>query len=410
MPQYTNSTTMPIPGSNFLEGLNALHSMLAPGEDDQSRGAESARILQGGPGESSIANDPGLKTNYVRSQMKGEAMDHLAAALGVGDANGAARQGVYLKGYADDEAQDPMSYQNVGARQTADINSRAAAQRTMGQSEMAARQQAIREGGQSAQANAQGKGMGEAFAADSAPAQDVANKANHRDIQKTLAPQREMMGKRVEGPFAGQADPSISDGNDPISYWAHAVQKDPAVASQVPAHMKEAVAMRQASFGQPPMSKYSAAENDQLTKIKAVQELAPKIQAMMEQENPGITQNPGKYGSWTDMLGAQAGGMLYKHGASLTPSEGDIKQITGYLEAVLPRLVQSGRMNQQQYQDLKMHVPQVGFSPGENWNRLQGMMTRILPAVTNAMQQVHSGGANTPSPAGGDPTDPNWGR
>lgn len=412
MPPVTNTSMMPIPGSNFLDGLNALHQMMVPGEDDQSKGAQSARILQGGPGESSIANDPGLKTNYLRSQAKGEAMDHLAAALGVGDTNGAARQQTYIKGYADDEAQDPMSYQNVDARSTADINSRAAAQRQMGQPEMAARQQMIREGGQTAQVNAQGKGMGEAYAADSAPAQDVANKASGRHITETLAPQRAMSGQRVDGPFAGQADPSSGGGTgNPIDFWASAVQNDPAVISQVPTHMKEAVAIRQAQLGGAPMSKLSAQENDQLTKINAVSTLIPQITAMMEKETPGVTANPGQHRSPTDALVGWGGGVLYKHGMAPTEAEAGINQLTGYLEAVIPRLVQSGRMNQNQYTDLKAHAPQVGYSPGENMGRINYIKNNILPAVVNAIHQVHTGGAfSPPAGGGGDPTDPNWGR
>jgi hypothetical protein len=73
-----------------------------------------------------------------------------------------------------------------------------------------------------------------------------------------------------------------------------------------------------------------------------------------------------------------------------TPNSDRIKQLTGYLEAALPRMVTANRMNQNQYNDLKLHVPQVGLSDGANYLRLKHIMDTIMPAVRHGIEVGHS--------------------
>jgi hypothetical protein len=142
--------------------------------------------------------------------------------------------------------------------------------------------------------------------------------------------------------------------------------------------------------GQAKGMKLSAAEQAQADAAATADELAPQLMDLMEQDNPGISADPSKFAGWDNVLGERLGGWLYKQGKVDTPNSDRIKQLTGYLEAALPRMVTANRLNQNQYNDLKLHVPQVGLSDGANYLRLKHIMDTIMPAVRHGIEAGHS--------------------
>jgi hypothetical protein len=135
--------------------------------------------------------------------------------------------------------------------------------------------------------------------------------------------------------------------------------------------------------------KYTATEQQMLDSANSVQELGPKLLALLEQQNPGIDKDPGKFGSWTDVLGSKVGGWVYRQGKSKSALSDQIDQLTGYLEAQVPRLMVPGRLNQKMYEDLKLHAPALGLSDGANYERLRNIVTTIIPAVMQGMDEAH---------------------
>jgi hypothetical protein len=154
------------------------------------------------------------------------------------------------------------------------------------------------------------------------------------------------------------------------------------------AGMRRTIAVEHAKNVSKP-TKYSAAEQALLDSGNTVQDLGPELLNLLEQEHPGIGKDPTQFGSWTDKLGATIGGAVYRLGKSQSANSDRINQLTGYLEAAIPRMLATGRLNQQQYEDLKLHAPQVGFSDGANYERLHRILTDILPKVFSGIDQSH---------------------
>ena len=190
--------------------------------------------------------------------------------------------------------------------------------------------------------------------------------------------------------------------------------------------VQRAEAMRGAMFGDlglgmptAPAAKLSAQEQMLLNASKTTEQLAPQLMQMLETAHPGIAENPGQYGSWTDLLGADIGGKIYNLGKTSTPLDDDINQLTGFLAASIPKMLQSGRVTAQQYHELLKHVPQIGFTPGENYQRIRFIMNTIEPAVVGGIAAGHGGAMPTFAPSAGMPQaapvgfdrrDKNWGR
>lgn len=131
--------------------------------------------------------------------------------------------------------------------------------------------------------------------------------------------------------------------------------------------------------------KATTEEQRALDTMGSLAALGPEMLAKYEAEYPGIGQDPTKYGGLADMLGAKIGGAAYKAGYLGSTQSDETKQLTGYLEAVLPRMLSSGRINKEQYVDLKLHVPQLGLSAGANYARAKYVLDQILPHVREAI-------------------------
>ncbi len=173
-----------------------------------------------------------------------------------------------------------------------------------------------------------------------------------------------------------------------------AVEKVKAEADKYKADQQAAVGMHKA--GTP---KLTAAETDLEDKINSVNDIIPALEQQMRGENPTVGTDPNRKTGLLEWLGAKGHGALYKTGLGGTMADESVKQLTGYLEAVLPRLVSSNRLNLRQYNDLKMHVPQVGLADEENWRRVQ-VVKQILGSLQSGINTTHNINS-TPAPPEG---------
>lgn len=156
------------------------------------------------------------------------------------------------------------------------------------------------------------------------------------------------------------------------------------------------------SLSQVPPHKPTTEEQRALDTMGSLSSLGPAMLRGYEEQYPGIEKDPSKYAGLLDMLGGRASATAYKTGFMNDVKSDQITQLTGYLEAVLPRMLSSGRINREQYADLKLHVPQVGLPAGSNYARAKYVLDRILPAV--------QGSIGTQPQDQHDPyNDPNWG-
>jgi len=169
--------------------------------------------------------------------------------------------------------------------------------------------------------------------------------------------------------------------------------------------IQRAEAMKGALFGNlgagtptAPAQKLTPQEQMLVDQSKTAEQLIPELLSLYETDNPGITSDPKKFSSPTDMLGATIGGGLYKMGHITTENEARANILTGFLEAQLPRMLATGRINREQYADLKLHVPQVGLSAGANAERAMYIGQHLLPAVLGG---VEAGRGMAPGSLGG---------
>ena len=126
---------------------------------------------------------------------------------------------------------------------------------------------------------------------------------------------------------------------------------------------------------------------------------------------PGIDQNPQKYGNvLADTLAPKIGKAAYMFGG-MTDNDA-LMQESAAIQAWGMRALMNGRMNQKMMDLISAHLPQPGFSAGANYDRLKRLMTDILPAQLEGINQGRGTGAMTlPTVQNQDPyADPNWGR
>lgn len=126
-------------------------------------------------------------------------------------------------------------------------------------------------------------------------------------------------------------------------------------------------------------------EQRALDTMASMATLGPEMLAKYEANYPGIDKNPAQYGGLMGMLKGAVGGAAYKAGYMQNTDMDQMQQLTGYMEAVLPRMLASGRINREQYTDLKAHVPQLGLSAGANYERAKYVLDRVLPHVKAAI-------------------------
>lgn len=125
---------------------------------------------------------------------------------------------------------------------------------------------------------------------------------------------------------------------------------------------------------------------------------------------PGIDTDPKKYGSpVSDTLTEKLGKGIYSFGG-MTDNDA-LLQDSAAIQAWGVRALAGGRITKPLMEMISAHLPQPGFSPGANYDRLRRLLTEVLPAQLQGISEGR--GANAMSlpdvPSGGDPySDPNY--
>lgn len=132
--------------------------------------------------------------------------------------------------------------------------------------------------------------------------------------------------------------------------------------------------------GKPSLSADKLSQQEQATVDTAQQinTLGVPLLKKYEAKYPGIDTDPGQYGSLSDALTAKFGKGIYSFGGM---TENDpLLQEASAIQAWGMKALMSGRINKQMMDIINAHLPQAGFSPGANYDRLSRLLTTILPA------------------------------
>lgn len=123
--------------------------------------------------------------------------------------------------------------------------------------------------------------------------------------------------------------------------------------------------------------------------------LGPQILTRLEQQNPGIAQNPGQFGGLVDTGEAKLKSMMYKAGMIAPPpnnlQQDEVSQLEDLAKVIGARPYMQGRPNQKVYEDIVSHLPSMASSPGANYSRVAQLL-RIAPELEQAIQEVESPG------------------
>ena len=126
---------------------------------------------------------------------------------------------------------------------------------------------------------------------------------------------------------------------------------------------------------------------------------------------PGIDTDPKKYGSpISDTLTEKLGKGIYSFGG-MTDNDA-LLQESAAIQAWGVRALAGGRITKPLMEMISAHLPQPGFSPGANYDRLHRLLTEVLPAQLQGIGEGHGANALTlPSGGGADQyANPEWGR
>lgn len=116
---------------------------------------------------------------------------------------------------------------------------------------------------------------------------------------------------------------------------------------------------------------------------------------------PGIETDAKKYGSpISDTLTEKLGKGIYSFGG-MTDNDA-LLQESAAIQAWGVRALAGGRITKTLMDMISAHLPQPGFSPGANYDRLHRLLTEVLPAQLQGISEGH--GANSLTlPQGADP-------
>lgn len=179
----------------------------------------------------------------------------------------------------------------------------------------------------------------------------------------------------------------------------------------------ERVAMNVNAEGDPSMSmvagqvpKLTAQEKQISDSVNATRRTVDQVNPLLEKRNPGIAQDPDKYGSIFDKAPNFMGSLFYRGGVKSPFGGGDdptIRQLMGFIKINATRAMTSGRMTQYNAEMAQQHLPDDRFSDGENYRRIQVLKDLIGPSLLEGIEDTRHGGASgSPDPF----SDPNWGR
>lgn len=163
-------------------------------------------------------------------------------------------------------------------------------------------------------------------------------------------------------------------------------------------------------------SKLSNQEQATLDATHAIFNLGQPLLQKFQQRYQGIDADPSKYGSPTDALTAKFGKGWYSFGGMTDNDE--LFQDSAAIQAWGMRQLAQGRINKSMMDIINAHLPQPGYSPGANYDRLKRLMTQVLPAQIQGIGQAQEFDPNNPMAGfGGAPsagkylsTDENYGQ
>ncbi len=168
---------------------------------------------------------------------------------------------------------------------------------------------------------------------------------------------------------------------------AEAGMSDPAQEAADAASRRK-IAETQAMMGVKNATNLSQQERQTLDTANSVANLGMPLLEKFKAQYPGIDEDPTKYASpISDMLTAKVGKGWYSLGG-MTDNDA-IMQETGAIQAWLMRGLVAGRVNKQMMDIINAHLPQPGFSPGANYDRLNRLLTEVVPSLGQGVGASH---------------------
>lgn len=117
-----------------------------------------------------------------------------------------------------------------------------------------------------------------------------------------------------------------------------------------------------------------------------ISSLGIPLLAKYEARYPGIASNPKKYGSpISDTLSEKLTKGAYSFGG-MTDNDA-LLQDAAAIQAWGVKALASGRITKPLMEMISAHLPQPGFSPGANYDRLHRLLTDILPAQLQGIDE-----------------------
>lgn len=165
--------------------------------------------------------------------------------------------------------------------------------------------------------------------------------------------------------------------------------------------------------------KFSMQEQSAMNSAHTVNDLGERVMHNYEQQHPDIASNTDKYSSIMDAIPSMLGGRLFYAAGAKVPeflggssNDSQTRQLIGAIQMNAARAIATGRLSGPVLDFIQKHLPDGGYSPGENYNRIKTLHDIIGPSILEGIAQGH-GLEPGQLPGGGaaDPyADPNWGK
>lgn len=165
--------------------------------------------------------------------------------------------------------------------------------------------------------------------------------------------------------------------------------------------------------------KFSMQEQSAMNSAHTVNDLGERVMGNYEKTHPDIATNPDKYSSMMDAIPSMLGGrFFYSHGAKVPEflggekDDSQTRQLIGAIQMNAARAIATGRLSGPVLDFVQKHLPDGGYSMGENYQRIKTLHDIIGPSILEGIAQGHGlESGQLPGGGAGDPySDPNWGR
>lgn len=150
--------------------------------------------------------------------------------------------------------------------------------------------------------------------------------------------------------------------------------------------------------------KLSNTEQATLDAVHAMVNEGEPLLRQMEQQYPGIAENPDKYSTLSHLASAKAEKAWYSLGGQT--KDDSLYQQGAAIQAWGLRQLAQGRINQSMMDIINAHLPQPGYTPGANYDRLNRLLHVVLPAQVEGIGQAQTFDPSNPLAGfGGDTGD-----